>query len=102
MTWDPSENKIIASPNITDASETEVCLKLANVQGLVSNTSECFVFKLTVHKKLKNAGKKVEKIIKHVPFKFVKVKQEPKMPDLSNLSIEEICENEEFRNSTLK
>ena len=31
MKWDPSENKIVASPNVTDASETEICLKLINV-----------------------------------------------------------------------
>ena len=31
MAWNPSENKIVISPNITDASNTEICLKLVNV-----------------------------------------------------------------------
>ena len=31
MKWNPAENKIEISPKVTDASETEICLKLINI-----------------------------------------------------------------------
>jgi hypothetical protein len=100
MTWNPADNKIVVSPGVDDASETEICLKLMNVQGLQSNNSECFKFKLSVHDKLIPAEEepKVEEILEKIVVEKV-VEETVSINNLADLSIEEICANEEFRKS---
>ena len=73
MKWDPSGSKIVISPGVTDASETKICLKLINVEGLQSNTTECFMFKLKISDKLKPV--EIDKEMVEIVVKVKEIKE---------------------------